>query len=159
ARLHALRLWIEHLVEGQGNHAALHVTDDGAILARFLRAQKLDRPITQVARVLGVEGNRIGAAQLITEVLVDESRLEAQGLQAKAEMVADHAAKLDLAEPEMAVRVAGDLPITPELTAVHRGGQALLADGGDEPFGQDHDAVMKRQRLALDDRANDDVAQ
>ncbi len=43
-----------------------------------LRAQELDRPVAQVARVLGVEGDRVGAAQLVAQVLVDQRGLEAQ---------------------------------------------------------------------------------
>src|SRR5262245_25035713 len=58
----------------------------------------------------------------------------------------------------MSMRIECDAAILSELAALHRGGQALFADGSDQTFGEDDDAVMQLLHLALDDRADDDVA-
>src|SRR5207245_8051826 len=93
---------------------------------------------------------------------VDERGLDAgllELVEALGEVVLDHASELDLAEAEMAVRIAGDAAVTAQGPALDGRRQRLLADGRDQAFRQHHDAVMRVLAGALDDRAQDDVAQ
>ena len=70
-----------------------------------------------------------------------------------------HAAELNLAQTQVVVLIAGHGAVAAQMNLIHGLDQGLVADTLDEPLGQDDDAVFSSLHLALDDRADDDVAQ
>ena len=158
AVLHAAGLRIEHFVERQRVHFAVHEADDGAVFFGFGREQELDGGITEVARVFGVERDRVGAAEFVAEVLVNEGHFDAEFFEALAQKLLHQAAEFDFAETQMAVLVADNLAETFELAFRQRLDQTLFAHRFDEAFGEDDNAVLRTFGAALDDGADDDVA-
>jgi len=59
-------------------HSAVNEPNDRAELPGPFFQQKLDGAIAEIARILGIERNRIGAAQLVAKILADESHVEAR---------------------------------------------------------------------------------
>ena len=55
--------------------------DDRSVLRRLLGEKELHGAITEVARVLRVEGDRIGAAKFVAEFLVDDRDFQADLLE------------------------------------------------------------------------------
>ena len=109
-----------------------------------------DRRIAEIARVLGIEGNRRRTAQLVADGLVDDRHLDAALLQADLHLVLDLAAEVDLGDADVALRVA---------VHVLQLGHLARAESLDERLGQQHHAMRLPHRAALDDAALDDVAQ
>src|SRR5581483_1709714 len=110
--------------------------------------QKSDRAVAEVAAVGRVERDRVGAAQLVADVLVRDRDLHVALREAALQLGLDLARQIDFGEADVAMFVALD---------VFEFGQLLLVEFFDQPFGQDRDAVMKSVGAPLDDRAFDDV--
>ena len=128
AHLHAFGVRIDHFIEGQRLHPAADKADDRAVFARGFRANELHRTVPQITRVLRIEGNRVRAAQLVTQILVDQRAFDSQLFKALQQDVLDHAAELDFAQAQMPVLIACDASITPELARIDGGEQGLLTD-------------------------------
>src|SRR5256885_570909 len=89
--------------KGQGK--TLAGADERAVaVLRPLGEQVLHGTIAEVARVLDVKWDRLGAAQLVAEVLVDVHGVDSEIRPVHLERVGDHAAELDLAQTRVAVR-------------------------------------------------------
>ena len=88
--------------------------------------QKFHRRVAEVARVFGVERNRVGAAQFVAEVLVNEGHLDAELFQARGQQLLHQAAKFDFAQAQMAVVVADDFAETFQLSFGQRLDQTLV---------------------------------
>ena len=103
--------------------------DHGGIAAR---QQVLRGAVAQIARVLHVERDRIGAPQLIADILRGDRRLDAEVAQPLLHLGLENLAEVDLGEPEVAVGVA-----------LHLGESLEIAerDVEDQAFGDDRDAV------------------
>ena len=139
------------------------------MMAPYLAAsgepQKLDRCVAQIARVFAVEGNRIGAAQLVTKGLVHDADFECGMVIAfqfgdpLGQTILDHAAELDFSQPQVAVRIALENAVAAQRGEVHGGQQSLLADGFQQPFGKHGDPEMIVLAAALEDRPEHDVAE
>ena len=113
---------------GNRHHPAALDADHGAAAARD---QEADRAVAQVAAVLGVERDRVGAAQLVADVLVGDGDVEAALGQPALDLRLHLAREVDLGEADVAVIVALD---------VGQAGQLPGIELVDQPFGEDRDA-------------------
>src|SRR5205823_13400348 len=98
-RLHAPGRGIDHLLERDRLEPAIHKRDHRAELPRLWRADKLDGSIAEIARVLNVEWDRIGAAQLVPDLFVDHGGIQAEIGEYGLQLVFDHPREIDFAEP------------------------------------------------------------
>ena len=145
-------------VERQRVHLAVHEADDGAVFLGFGRAQEFHRRIAEVAGVFGVERNRVGAAQFVAKILVNEGHLDAELFEAHGQQLLHQAAEFDFAQAQMAVVVANDFAESLQLAFGQRGDQAFFADAFNQAFREHDEAVLGAFGGALDDGADDDVA-
>ena len=60
----------------------------------------------EVPRVLHVEGNRVGAAQLVADLLVGDRSLDPEALEASLHLSLEDVAEVELSDPDVPVRVA-----------------------------------------------------
>ena len=104
--LRAAGLRIEHLRERDRHEVAALHRDHHAVAAR---EQVLRRAVAEVARVLHVERDRVGAAQLVADVLGDDRGLDAELLQPLRDLRLQDLADVDLGDADVAVRVALDV--------------------------------------------------
>ena len=146
ARAGLARDRIAQIVERDRHEPAALDADHRAVAAA---AQEADRAVAEVAAVFGVERDRIGAAQLVADVLVGDRHLDAAAAQPALHFRFHLAREVDLREADVAVLVALDVLQLRQLRRIE-----LL----DQPFGQHRDAERAARRAALDDRAFDDVA-
>jgi len=72
-------------------------------------------------------------------------------------MIAKHAAKLDLTQSQVSVRILLHLAVTAG-GGVHDMFQALEADGVEQAFGKHGHAVLPAEAAALDDGASKNIA-
>jgi len=142
AVLHAAGLGVEHVVERQRIHLAVHKADDGAVFIGFGREQKFHRRITEVAGVFGVKRNRVGAAEFVAKILVNESHLDAELFETLRQEFLDQAAKFNFAEAQMAVVIADHFAETFELSAGQCGNQAFFAERFNQAFREDDEAII-----------------
>src|ERR1043166_4957582 len=82
ADLHPSSIGIQHLLKRKRNHFAIVETNDGAVFSRIGRKQKFHGGIAEITRVFGIEGDRIGATQFVTQVFVEQRDLYTELLQA-----------------------------------------------------------------------------
>src|SRR5207253_1299906 len=111
----------------------------------------------QVARVLRVERDRVGAAQLVTEVLVDHGDRQFQLLHFGRQAVFHHATELDLAQPQVPVRVTDDLAVTSQLSGGHHRFQTLFTNGLHQALGQHRNPVGGTHAAPLEDGTDEDI--
>jgi hypothetical protein len=111
--------------------------------------QEADRALPQVAAVLRVERNGIGAAQLVADVLVGDGDVEAALGEPALDFGLHLASEVDLGEADVPVVVPLD---------VGEAGQLARIELVDHALGEDGDAEVAAHRPPLDDRALDDVA-
>ncbi len=77
------------------------------IIAAFPPASEVfRRAVAEVARVFHVERNRIGAAQLVADVLLRDRRLDPEPAQPLADLRLQHVAEVHFGQPDVAVGVA-----------------------------------------------------
>src|SRR5262249_34903907 len=106
-RSHAFRLGIDHFLEWQRSQPAGLEADDRAEFLGLGGAEELYGAVAEVADVFGIEWDRVGAAKLVTEVLVDEGwSLDAEIVHALRECILDHPAEFDFTETQVVVLVA-----------------------------------------------------
>ena len=158
AVLHATGLGVEHFLELQRIHLAVHEADDGAVFLRLRGEQKFHRAVAEVAGIFGVKRNRIGAAQFVAEILGNEPGFKAELFETRVQKVLHQAAEFNFAQTQMAVVVAQHLAVAAQFAFGHRLNQPLFAHGFNQSFGEDNQPVLRTFRFALDDGANDDVA-
>src|SRR5690606_14304954 len=139
------RLWIDHVIEVfRLEHAILN----GHHRAGAAFEQVLGGAVAQVARVLHVEGDRIGAAQLVTDVFVHDGGLDTERGEALAHLLLHQLSEVDLRQANVVVLVPLDIGVLFEL---------LLVEVFHEPFGEHGDAVGAAVAQALDHGARHDV--
>ena len=120
--------------------------------------QESHRPIAKVAGILGIKGDRIGRAEFVAEILVDEVDFHSEPPQPFAEVILDHPAEFDFAQAEVAVRVALDVAVLPEpVLGAQCAEQAFLTDRLEQPLGQDGNSVFLASYLVLEDRTDHHV--
>ena len=105
--------------------------------------------VAEVAAVLGIEGNRVRASELVADVLVRDRDAETALAEPPLHFGLDLSREIDFGEPHVSVLVALDVLELGEL------GRIELVD---EALGQHGDAEVAPHRPPLDDRAFDDVA-
>ena len=105
--------------------------------------------VAEVAAVLGIEGNRVRASELVADVLVGDRDAETALAEPSLHLGLDLSREIDFGEPHVSVLVALDVLQLGEL------GRIELVD---EALGQHRDAEVAPHRPPLDDRAFDDVA-
>src|SRR5262249_24972928 len=103
ADLGLARLGVQELDERDGDEVAALHRDHGRVPAR---EQVLGRAVAEVARVLHVEGNRVGAAQLVADVLGRERVLDPELLEARLDLGLEDVADVHLGDADMAVGIA-----------------------------------------------------
>ena len=136
--MHATGLGVEHLVERQRIHLAVNKADDGAVFVSVGRKQEFHRRIAEVACVFGVEGNRVGAAQFIAEVFVNESHFDAEFFEAMV--------------------IADDFSEAFKLAFGQRRDEAFFTKRLNQAFRKNDETVARAFDGAFDDGADDDVA-
>ena len=137
---------VHHLREGNRLEAAVLDRDQRRVAALD------DVPrgaVAEVARVLHVEGDRVGAAQLVADVLGDDRGLDVELGEALRHRGLQDVAEVDLGDADVTVRVA--------LDAGELRRDRPRAEHLDEPFGEHRDAVGAAVGEALDDRADERV--
>ena len=134
------------VVEGNGHQLAALDAHHGA---RAAALQEADGAVSEVAAVFGVERNRVGAAQLVPDVLVRERDLQAALAQPALDLGLHLSREIHFGEANVAVLVTLDVLQLGELGRV---------ETIDQPLGEHGDAEMPVHRPALDDGALHDVA-
>src|SRR6185503_4936416 len=102
------RVRIEHVVEP---HRAKHAVLDGDHHAGTALDQVSGRAITEVARVLHVEGDRVGAAQLVTDIFGHHRGLDPELAQPFLHAGLQHLAEIDFGYAQVVVRIALDVRV------------------------------------------------
>ena len=139
------RLRVEHLLERDRDEVPSLHRDHRP---RAAREDVLRRAVAEVPRVLEVEGDRVGAAELVADVLVRDGRLHAELLELLLDGRLQDLADVHVGDPEVPVGVALGLREPLELLGVEL---------EDEPFGDDRDAVPAPVAEALEDRPDEGV--
>ena len=136
---------IDHLPEGDRDEVpGLHGDHRGVPAGD----QVLRRAVAEVARVLHVVRDRVGAAQLVADVLRDDRRLDPELTEPLLDGRLQDLADVDLGDADVPVLVALDLLESREL---------LRIEAEDEPLGEHGDAVAPPVGEALDDGADERV--
>ena len=138
-------LAVDHLAERNRHEvAALHRDHRGVAAAE----EVLGGAVAQVAGVFHVHRHRIGAAQLVADVLRRNRRLDAELAEPRLHFGLQDLADVDFGESDVAVRVALD---------VVQLGEILGIEIEHEPFGNDRDAVAAAVAQTLEDGADERV--
>ena len=113
--------------------------------------QILGGAVAEVAAVLHVVGNRVGAAQLVADVVRDERHLDAETREPGLDLALQQIAEVDLGETDVAVLVVLDV-----LEAARASGRV---EKERQSLGEHGDAVMAAPAQTLDDGAGQNVDQ
>src|ERR1051325_10846974 len=147
---------VEQIVEVEIAQFAIVEAHQGAVIARRLGVgpqEEIGRAVAERAHVFAIERERVGAADLVADILVrDADALAALG-EAALDLRFQDERQVHVGEPQVAVVVAGDAHSLDRRHLFRR--QPL-----EQPFGDERDAVdAAQQRLALEDRPFEKIAQ
>ena len=137
----AAALAVDELVELHRHEvAALHRDHHGVATGK----QILRRAVAEIPRVLHVGRNRVGASQLVPDVLGCDRRLDRKLLEALLHLRLEYFADVHLGNPDVAVRVALDFVEVRQVARI---------DAEHQPLGDDRDTVAPSVAQAFDDRS------
>ena len=106
------------------------------------------RAVPEVARVFHVEGDGVGAAKLVPDVLRGDGRLDVHLREALLDLGLHDVAEVDLRDANVIVRVALDLRKPREIG---------LGEDLRDALGEDGNAIAATVREPLDDRARERI--